>query len=50
MTCIEHAPICHQAELESLLTRRFQTFRAVSVIDARPHTFQKLEEESLKAA
>jgi transposase len=34
MTCIEQAPICHKAELESLLTLRFQTFQAVSVIDA----------------
>ena len=37
MTCIEQAPICHKAELESLLTLRFQTFQAVSVLDA-PHT------------
>lgn len=37
MTCIEQAPMCHKAELESLLTLRFQTFQAVSVIDA-PYT------------
>jgi hypothetical protein len=37
MTCIEQAPICHKAELESWLTLRFQTFQAVSVIDA-PYT------------
>jgi len=29
MACIEQAPIRHQAELESLLTLRFQTFQAV---------------------
>ena len=40
MTCIEQAPICHKAELESLLTLRFQTFRAVSVI-GEPHTVSK---------
>ena len=40
MTCIAQAPICHKEELESLLTLRFQTFRAVSVI-GEPHTVSK---------
>jgi transposase len=37
MTCIEQAPISHKEELEKLLTLRFQTFQAVSVI-GEPHT------------
>jgi transposase len=40
MTCIEQAPMCYKKALESLLTRRFQTFRAVSVI-GEPHTVPK---------
>jgi transposase len=40
MRCIDQAPMCHKEALESLLTRRFQTFRAVSVI-GEPHTVAK---------
>jgi transposase len=40
MTCMEQAPICYKEELESLLTLRFQTFRAVSVM-GEPHTVPK---------
>ena len=46
MACIEHAPICHKEELESLLTVRFQTFQAVSVI-GEPHTVSKRSEKKV---
>jgi transposase len=40
MACIEQAPILHNAELERLLTLRFQTFQAVAVIGEN-HTVSK---------
>jgi hypothetical protein len=39
-TCIEQAPTTHQAELKTLLTLRFQTFKEIPVI-AAPHTVSK---------
>jgi transposase len=40
MACIEQAPILHKEELESLLTLRFQTFQAASVLGEH-HTVSK---------
>jgi transposase len=50
MTCIAQAPICHKAELESWLTLRFQTFQAVSVIDAPDTSSNRSKQKVLSNA
>jgi transposase len=45
-TCIEQAPTTHQAELKTLLTLRFQTFKEVPVI-AAPHTVSKSSQKKV---
>jgi transposase len=46
MACIAQAPILHKEALERLLTLRFQTFQAVSVIGEH-HTVAKRSKKKL---
>jgi transposase len=50
MACIEQAPILHKEELESLLTLRFQTFQAVSVLGEHPTVSKKSTKKVLSKA
>jgi transposase len=50
MACIEQAPILHTEELESLLTLRFQTFQAVSVLGEHPTVSKKSTKKVLSKA
>ena len=50
MACIEQAPTLHKEELESLLTLRFQTFQAVSVLGEHPTVSKKSTKKVLSKA
>ena len=50
MACIEQAPILHKAELEKLLTLRFHTFQAVSVIGEHHPVSERSKKKVLSKA
>jgi transposase len=50
MACIEQAPILHKEALESLLTLRFQTFQAISVLGEHPTVSKKSTKKVLSKA
>ena len=48
--CIAHAPTQHKAELESLLTLRFQTFKEVPLVGDAPQPPKQVKKKVLLKA